>query len=105
MKLIAQAGTTIAFDQVRTEVVGYTSDGGVDYGIVNACVLHNGRADIEAWQQLIVDVKDGRVNPVAGIGTYSFLFSNPLGMPDHAHMIFHGSLEDAVAKSVNWKPL
>jgi hypothetical protein len=104
-KLMAEAGSTAAFDQVRKEVVGYTSDGGVDFGIVDACILHHDHANINHWQQLVLDIKEGRVSPSTGIGTNLFLFPNALGMPDHAHMIFEGALKDAVTKSVAWKPL
>jgi len=103
-KLMMEVGTTALFNQFRNEVVGYTSDGGVDFGVVDASILSNDSVQFEQWWQLIDDIKENRVSPVASDGAAAYLFHRALGMPDHLHILFDACVKDAVVNSMKWKP-
>lgn len=57
-KVMSEVGSTKLFDQLRCEVVGYTSDGGIDFGVVD-CVMHDGVVELDVWRRLVEDLKEG----------------------------------------------
>ena len=62
-KLLSECGKC-NFEQLRQEVVGYTADGGVDWGICDASFAHSGTNGpaFDEWRQLIEDISQSNLS-------------------------------------------
>ena len=86
-KLLLEAGSIEVWNHLRYLVKGYTSDQGVDYGIIDA-PLPQEACTLDAWRRTFNDIVAGKITMESAAASALFIFPEGIGMPDHIHMSF-----------------